>query len=226
MDSNAKRKLVVGAAAGLLLVGAGGAFAAEKLTSPKEESQAVINDAAKRLCVEPAKLNDALKGALKDRVDAAVADGRITKAEGDALKTRIDAGDLPLMVGGPGPRLGFGHGFRVERAPGTDLDAAARYIGVTAAQLRTELGNGKTIAEVAKAHGKTDDGLVDALAADVEEKLDAAVKAGKLTQSQADDILGNLKSHVTDFVNGSAPPRRMHGGPFGAKLGGAAELCT
>jgi hypothetical protein len=206
MDMNAKRKVVIGVAAGLLLVGAGGAFAAGKLTSPKEERQAVINDAAKRLGVEPAKLSDALTKALEDRVDAAVADGRITKAEGEALKARIEAGDAPLFFGGGSHHghPGFGH----HHGPG--LDAAAKYLGMTEAQLRTELVSGKSLADVAKAHGKTVDGLVTALVDDAKTKLDAAVKAGRLTQAQANEMLSDLKQHVTNLVNGSFPAR-----PFG-----------
>ena len=232
MESHTKRKLVIGVAAGLLLVGAGGAFAAEKLTSPKEESQAVINDAAKRLGIAPAKLNDALNGALQDRVDAAVADGRLTKAQGDALKKKIAAGETPLIFGGagphgrPGPGGRPGFGFGLERHDGDGLEAAATYLGITEAQLGTELANGKSLADVAKAHDKTVDGLVDALTKDAQTKLDAAVKAGKLTQKQADDMLNELKSHLTDFVNGTGPSLKMHGHPFGgpgfARLDGAA----
>ena len=76
---------------------------------------------------------------------------------------------------------------------GAGLDAAAKYLGVTEAQLRTELQNGKTLADVAKAHGKTVDGLVNALVADAQTKLDAAVKAGSLTQAQANEMLSELK---------------------------------
>jgi polyhydroxyalkanoate synthesis regulator phasin len=218
MDMNVKRKVVIGVAAGLLLVGAGGAFAAGKLTSPKEERQAVINDAAKRLGIEPAKLSDALTKALEDRVDAAVADGRITKAEGEALKARIEAGDAPLFFGGGrhhGP--GFGH----HRGPG--LDAAAKYLGITEAQLRTELQNGKSLADVAKAHGKTVDGLVDAVVDEAKTRLDAAVKAGKLTQAQANEMLSDLKDRITDFVNGRfpAPPFGDHHGDRHGFRGGA-----
>src|SRR6478609_6118326 len=157
MNMNATRKLVIGVAAGLLLVGAGGAFAAGRLTSPKEERQAVINDAAKQLGIEPAKLSAALTKAFQNRVDAAVADGRLTKAQGEALKARIAAGDAPLLFGGgphrAGPGFGGGPGCGHHRGPG--LDSAAKYLGLTEAQLRTQLQNGKTLAEVAKAQGKT-----------------------------------------------------------------------
>lgn len=54
----------------------------------------------------------------------------------------------------------------VDRGPfgGDALDTAAIYIGITEAQLRTELQAGKTLAEVAIANGKTRDGLIAALA--------------------------------------------------------------
>src|SRR3989475_12300172 len=51
-------------------------------------------------------------------------------------------------------------------AHGADLySAAATYIGITADQLRTELGTDKSLADVAIAHGKTRDGLIQALTA-------------------------------------------------------------
>ena len=43
------------------------------------------------------------------------------------------------------------------------MSTAATYIGITEAQLRTELSSGKSLADVAVAHGKTRDGLIAAL---------------------------------------------------------------
>jgi hypothetical protein len=193
-----KRKLVAGAAAALVVAGGGAAVAASKFTSPKEESQAVINDAAKQLGIEPSKLSNALKKALEDRVDAAVADGRLSKAEGDALKARIESGDLPLLFPGAPHRFGY-------REHGPDLDAAAAYLGLTEDQLKSELESGKTLAQVATQHGKTVDGLVAALLEPVKAKLDAAVAAGRLTQAEANSMLAGLKARITDFVNGRFP---------------------
>jgi hypothetical protein len=48
-------------------------------------------------------------------------------------------------------------------AKGSYFTAAAAYIGITEAQLRTELGTDKSLADVAVAHGKTRDGLIAAL---------------------------------------------------------------
>src|SRR5437899_10165596 len=56
----------------------------------------------------------------------------------------------------------FGNGIGNK---GSYFTAAATYIGITEAQLRTELGTDKSLADVAVAHGKTRDGLIAALMA-------------------------------------------------------------
>ena len=216
MSSRLKPKVIAGAVAGLAVAGAGGAYAATQFGSPQQENQAVLNDAAKQLGVQPSALSAALRQALENRVDAAVAAGRLTKAQGDELKQRIESGDVPLF-GGPG------FGFHEGGALFGGLDAAASYLGLTEAQLRTQFQDGKSLADVAKAQGKSVDGLIQAIVGDAKTKLDAAVKAGRLTQSQADSILAGLKSRVTDFVN-RTPPRfglrqgfergRFSGGPL------------
>jgi hypothetical protein len=217
MDTSAKRKLAAGAAAALVLAGGGVAVGATTFGSPKEESQAVIDDAAKQLGIAPSKLSDALKTALENRVDAAVEAGRLSKAEGDALKTRIESGNVPLFP--PGPPRGFRDhdGFRHH---GPHLDTAATYLGLTEAQLRTELQSGKTLAQIATAHGKTAEGLVGALVAAAGKKLDEAVAAGRLTRAEADSMLAGLKERITDFVNGRFPrPFRDHRGMRGFGVG-------
>jgi DNA-binding CsgD family transcriptional regulator len=190
-------KLVIGAAAVAAVAGGSAAIAASGSSSPSQESQAIINDTAQRLGIAPTKLSAALRQALIDRVDAAVAAGRITNAQGDALKQRINSNDFPLIGGG---HRDFGHFGFFGR-----LDAAASYLGLTEAQLHSELASGKTLAQIAKDHGKSADGLVNALVNAAKQKLDAAVKAGRLTQSQADQMLSDLQSRITDLVNGKLP---------------------
>src|SRR5207253_3157242 len=192
---NLKRKVIAGAVAATAVAGAGGAIAANKLASPKGESQAVVDDAANQLGIKPSALSDALKKALENRIDAAVSAGEITKAQGDELKSRIESGDVPLFGF---PHAGFG---RDGDGPGGKLDAAAAYLGLTEAQLRTELDGGKTLAQVAKDHGKSVDGLVTALVDALKKHLDADVAAGRITKAQEDQFLAEAKQRITDFVN-------------------------
>lgn len=199
------RKLMFGAAA-LLAAGGGGVAIAASDSSPAEENQAIINDAAQQLGISPSKLGDALKKALSDRVDAAVAAGRITKAEADALKQRINSSQYPLFFG-PRPHRGGGFGHF------GGLDPAAAYLGLTEGQLRTELEDGKTLAQVAQAHGKSVAGLVDVLAADLKKHIDAAVAAGRLTQAQANETLNGLHDRITSTVNSRGPSGDHFGRP-------------
>jgi hypothetical protein len=218
-----RRKVIAGAAAALAVGGAGAGVAATKLAanSPSEESKAIVNDAAKNLGIEPSKLSAALKKAYEDRIDAAVAAGRLTKAQGDELKQRIESGDFPLL----GPP-GFGHRPGGLQLFHHDLDGAASYLGLTEQQLHNQLESGKTLAEVAKTQGKSVDGLKDAMVKEPKAKLDAAVKAGQLSSAEEQRILADLERRIDDLVNGKLPDRfpRRHGFGFRDRQGPPAAF--
>jgi hypothetical protein len=192
------RKVSLGIATLLVAAGGGVAIAGTTSSSPSEENQAVLDAAAKQLGISSSKLSAALKHALSDRVDAAVAAGRLTKEQGDALKQRINSDSVPLF-GGLGHESGhfgfFGGG-----------DAAAAYLGLTEAQLHSELESGKTLAEVAQAHGKSVGGLIDALVNATKKRLDEAVTAGHLTKAQEDEMLSGLRARISDLVNSKGLP--------------------
>ena len=208
-----KKTLVLGVAGALAVAGGGVGIAATH--DSNDESKAIIDDAAKQLGVTPAALTSALKKALEHRIDDAVAAGRLTKERGEKLKARIEAGELPFFFGG------FHHGsFRHF----LQLDAAASYLGLTEAQLRHQLANGTTLAQIAKDRGKSVDGLIDAMAAEVKGRLDAAVAAGRLTQAQADQVLKDVRERITDRVNGRAPSFRGFDGFRGFGFRGFREF--
>jgi hypothetical protein len=220
MSISAKRKLAVGAAGLAVLTGSGGAYAAAAGTpqvTPKPaadhaaEQKAFLDDVAKRLNVTRDQLDAAVKGAAEARIDAAVKDGKLTQEQGEAAKKRL-ANGVP-MLGGPilggrphgpggpgfGERRGFGLGFGFE--------GAASYLGLTEAQLREQLQDGKSLADVAKAQNKDVAGLKAALKANVTKKLDEAVKDGHLTEAQKTRILADVDDRLDDVINGT-PPRR------------------
>ena len=158
-------------------------------------------------------------------------DGKITKEQGDALKKRAAGGVLPFLgpgLGrggpGPGPRHFGGPGFG--HHGGASLDAAATYLGLTEAELHSQLASGKSLADIAKDKGKSVDGLKKAMTADLTTKLDAAVKDGKLTKAQADEILKRTNDRLDDIVNAKFEPGMRFGhhgfdGPMGMHPGGA-----
>lgn len=215
------------------VVAAGSAVAATKLESPGAQSKAIINDAAGRLHVTPQALSSALKKALEDQVDAAVAAGRLTKQQGDELKARIAKGQTHALGGLGGPWGGFGGsyydrpGFGPERRRGmfgggpalgmvhAGSKAVASYLGITQAQLRSALVSGKSLAQVAKAHGKTTDGLVAAIVAAAKTRLDNAVAGKHLSSAEEKAILGGLEQLVRSFVTHSPREMLRHGFPPG-----------
>jgi hypothetical protein len=236
MPISAKRKLVAGAAGLAVLAGSGGAYAAGQTgTTPQKpkaadlqaEQKAFLDDVAKRLNVTRDQLDTALKGAAEARIDAAVAAGKLTKEQGEAAKKRLSSG-APILpglgggpgggpkggpgFGGPGPGPGFGgpggHGFGFGFG---GAEGAAKYLGITEEQLRDQLRDGKSLADIAKAtSGKSVDGLKAALKQNFTEKLDQAVKDGHLTQAQRDKIAANLDERLDDIVN-LTPPDRPNG---------------
>jgi hypothetical protein len=221
MESILKRKVAIGATGLAVLAGAGGTYAAVH-RSGTDERDAFLNDAAKRLNVSPKELTDALQGAFFDRLDAAVAAGRLTREQADEIKRRTkESGDIPFFggpkpfFGGPkpffgGPRPPFGPGFHGGPFSGA-FGAAANYLGLTDDQLFRQLESGKSLAEVAKARNKSVDGLKTAIRDAVRAKLDAAVKDKKLTEAQEAQMLKDLDRRIDDIVKRGVGPRGPRG---------------
>jgi hypothetical protein len=222
--SNRKFRMILGALAVVAVVSGGAAYAASQDDSPQARSQAIVNDAAGTLGVDPSKLSDALKKALENQVDAQVTAGTLTKDQADAIKTRIEDGTQPIFggpgfgggprghfgrpgFGGPGgpggPRPGFGFGFGFG-GPGlmAGIEDVATYLGLKPADIATQLRSGKSLADIATAQGKTVDGLKTAITDAATKQLDAAVTANKLTKDQETKLLAGLASHLDDLVNG------------------------
>lgn len=214
------QKLVAGGVVLLAIGGGGAAVAATKLGSPEQESRAVVNDAARQLGVSPERLTNALKTAMKNRIDEAVKAGRLSEEEANRLKAGIDRRGVPML--GPGFHRERHFGFHHHK-----LDAAAKYLGMTEAAIRNALEDGKTLAQLARDRNKTVDGLVDALVAESRKRIDQAVEDGRLTRAEANEFVEGLRARTTDLVNGRFPRHRRGPGfhRFDAPRGeGAAML--
>ncbi|HXG75162.1 MAG TPA: hypothetical protein VNJ53_01195 [Gaiellaceae bacterium] len=209
-------KVAASVAAAGAVAGGGAALAASDGWSPAGETNAVLEEAAEELGVEPARLREALRNALESRLEAAVADGRLDAERAQALEERLRAGELPLF-GVPG----HGHGLRLH-GPHRILDEAASFLGLEEGELRDRLAAGETLAEIARDQGKAVDALVDALVADGQKRLEEAVASGRLTRAQADQLAAGLSEHVESLVRGEHVGPRLRfeeGAPFGGPHG-------
>src|SRR3954468_11923537 len=211
-----RRTAAILAVAVAAALGGGGAIAATKLLSPQDRSQAIVDDAAKRLGVTPEKLSSALEQAYEAQIDQAVAAGQLSKTQGDALKAQLKAGQLPLTgnlfgLGHGHDRGGFGGFGGAHGALRVGLDAAATYLGLSEDALRTQLESGKSLADVAKAQGKSVAGLKAAMKTALTKQLDQAVTDKKLTADQRTKILADVDARLDDIINNTRPK----GGPPG-----------
>jgi uncharacterized coiled-coil protein SlyX len=224
---------VIGVAIVAAAAFAGGAYAATQ-DSTTNVRQAFLTEVAKRLHVTPKQLSSALQGAALDQINAAVASGRLTQAQANALKQRVERGRLPLLglagtmafrhvgpFGGPGQLSPAAGGLAFPR-PGTPrplgagsgpLAAAATYLGITRTQLLSQLAAGKSLAQIAAAHGKPASGLKAAILASVKAKLDKAVAAKLMTTSQEQHLLSRLSDRLDNLIDRSLP--RFGFGPAG-----------
>ncbi|HUG05417.1 MAG TPA: hypothetical protein VMQ78_02620 [Candidatus Limnocylindria bacterium] len=88
------------------------------------------------------------------------------------------------------------------------LDASAKYLGLTTADLRTKLP-GTSIGAVADATpGKSRAGLVSDLQSTVNAAIDRALAANAITQEQSDRAKAAAPAQVTRFVDHVYPERR------------------
>jgi hypothetical protein len=217
LNRQIKSKRFFAAAAAIAVVAGGGAALAASNGS-STSGNGFLARVAQHLGISTEKLKDATKAAAIDQVDADLKAGRITKAQADELKARINAGGVPFF-GGPGRFGDFHRGGPI----GVHHQAAADYLGLTVAQLDAKLADGQSLADVAKAQGKSVEGLKDAILADAKKHLDQAVSNDKLTQAQADAMYDRLKADIDGIVNGTFPRFRHLRGLRGLPSGPARD---
>ena len=158
-----------------------------------------------------ARITEVLKGL--------VTDGTLTQAQSDKVATTL-ADQLPK--GGPGGHDGM-RGIGI----GKITTAAAKALGVSEADLRTELAAGKSVADVAKEKSVDLDTVVTAVTDAAKTQIAQAVTDGKITQARADTMTANLADKITEEVNevhdGDHGGRGGRGGPFGGSGSGSTE---
>jgi hypothetical protein len=112
----------------------------------------------------------------------------------------------PAALGAvPAPPGALGH-------PDGPLAAAATYLGISRDQLLGQVASGKSLAQVAKAHGKSVSGLKAAVTASLKARLDRAVSAKLITRTQEQEILSRVSSKLDDLINRTPPSFAFHRG--------------
>lgn len=87
---------------------------------------------------------------------------------------------------------------------GRSLGVVAEVLGLEVDDLKTQLQDGATVADIA---GDQTNEVIDALVDAKQTRLDAAVEADRLTQEEADEKLAEVTARITDRVNNGRPDR-------------------
>jgi hypothetical protein len=91
---------------------------------------------------------------------------------------------------------------QLDRVPGyPGLAASARYLGLSATQLRSQLESGHSLAEIAGATpGKSATGLIEARVSDAEATLSAALASGRISKSTDSALRATQRARITREV--------------------------
>jgi polyhydroxyalkanoate synthesis regulator phasin len=152
-----------------------------------------------------AKLNvsqDTLKSAVRDAAKAVVAEGvkagKFNQEQADKLNQRIDKlplnqVPLPMMPlqRGPSPQ----QKMQAERLK-VMLDSAANTLGMSPSDLIKELRDGLTLGQIAQQKGVDPNKVRAAMLSVLTERIDQAVKNGKMTQDKANELTAKLEKQV------------------------------
>lgn len=185
------------------------------VASPGDEGEhprlaALLAGVAERLGVSVDELVDAFRAESLEQLDEAVAAGKLTDEQAERMRTRIESEAFSIMplprAGQPGGHGQLGPGLRAQRlVPPAVFDSAAEALGLEREELLAKLRDGETFAEIASAQGKSAEELVSALVDEAGERLERAVDAGRLTESQMAELLERLESRLEKLVELGLP---------------------
>ena len=122
------------------------------------------------------------------------------------------------------PQTPWGHAWgRVCDGAGVVSDVISKLLGMTPEQIYAERQAGKTLSDLAKAKGISDQQLIDAITAGRQGVIDQAVKDGRITQTQADWLLSKMKAMAPFMLTNPFGPGGTGGfghGGMGMRGGG------
>lgn len=127
----------------------------------------------------------------------AIGAGALTAQAGHAIEAAADADDHDSA---DSPRDCDGASRRRHRVVRAMVGATAEAIGISREELRSELADGGSIAEVAEAHGVDPADVEAALLADVERRVAEAVERGRIEAERAAEILEAAPERIHEFV--------------------------
>lgn len=166
---------------------------------------------------------------FKTFLDGLVEDGIITREQADKVNEKWAEARKAFegfrSKGPKGGQFGWKNGRNEDgvfgRAFGNMRDLYDA-IGLPPMEIAQQLMDGKTLAEIAEAHGVDRQDLIDAVVDPMKEALDSAVADGKMTREKADERLAHTTETITAAIDGKMPSGWKDFGRHGVGRGGDA----
>ncbi len=146
-----------------------------------------------------AQINAAFQKAIAETLADEVKSGQITQAQADAIKQKLAKQTpcaLPSHMGGHHGNKGQFGAYMQQY-----ITASAAALGITEAQLKTDLANGQSLSQVAAAQHVSEADFRTRLIANLKPALDQAVTDKKLTAQQETLILQQLQTGEVPLWN-------------------------
>jgi hypothetical protein len=148
---------------------------------------------------------DAMVADATAHIDQELQEGDLTAEEANERKANLNERMTRLVNEGK-PKGGGPHGR------GPKHEAAAQALNLSVDELRSNLRDGKTLAQVAQEQNVDVQTVIEAMVAEATARIDQKVQEGDLTAEQANERKSELEERITRLVN-EGPRERGEGRP-------------
>ena len=156
-----------------------------------------INQVLEENGVEPAAVQAAVLEDVDAKLDALVAEGKLTQEQADRIYAAAEQKLPTLMDRVPD---GEHRPHRLFRALRGVVRSAAEALGMESSKLAQRLRGGETVADVAAGQGVDLETVEAAVLADAFERIDAAVAEGRIDDARGEELKSNISERIESFL--------------------------
>ena len=177
-------------------------FRAERKTG---KSLVVI---AKEHGVSEQELQEFMLQQMTQRMEASIKAGKITAEQAEKMKADMEK-RVTGMINGEGAMHRSMHG-PMDKGPmhekrRFDNSQMLKLLNIDEETFRTEMRAGKSLAVIAKEHGVSEQALKETMLNQMDQRLEADVKAGRLTAEEAATRKADMEKRIDTMINGKGP---------------------
>ncbi|MCP3796927.1 hypothetical protein [Paenibacillus sp. CH40] len=124
-----------------------------------------------------------------------------------AASTTPEKAPIADKAQAPKGNPGDANGPKIAGGNYAENKALLKLLKLSSSQLDTQLKAGKSLATIAKAQGVSVNSVIDVMVSDMKAKLATEKQNGKITATEYNQRVSNLKQMMTDMVNGVKPSK-------------------